>query len=63
MAKTGTLKFQGAPYTPQARNSSDFAQYRPPDIFRKRNARSNSKKSENLKLLKLELHMKGTNLR
>ena len=28
MAKTETLKFQGAPYTPQARNSSDFAQYR-----------------------------------
>jgi len=54
MAKTGTLKFQAHPYTPQARNSSDFAQYRPADIFRRRNARSNSEKSKNLKLLKLE---------
>ena len=55
MAKTGTLKFQAHPYTPQARNSSDFAQYRPPDIFRRRNARSNSEKTKKkLKLLKLE---------
>ena len=58
MAKTGTLKFWGVPYTPQARNSSDFAQYHPLDIFRRQNARSNAKKSKNLELLKIGADIK-----